>query len=129
METKLIAPCGMNCAVCMAHLRENNKCPGCRAINKNSESPCTRVNCKIKNCGILKEKEWKYCSVNCKEFPCDRLKKLDERYRKKYGMSMIENLKKIDEKGIRNFLKQEESKWIKEGRILCVHNRKYYPLP
>jgi hypothetical protein len=32
-ENALIAPCGMNCGVCMAYLREKNKCPGCRLIN------------------------------------------------------------------------------------------------
>jgi uncharacterized radical SAM superfamily Fe-S cluster-containing enzyme len=29
----LIAPCGMNCSICSAYLREKNKCPGCRLMN------------------------------------------------------------------------------------------------
>ena len=30
IKTRLIAPCGMNCAVCLGYLREKNKCPGCQ---------------------------------------------------------------------------------------------------
>ncbi|MDD5456566.1 MAG: hypothetical protein PHV30_05985 [Candidatus Margulisbacteria bacterium] len=29
MKPALIAPCGMNCAICLGYLREKNKCPGC----------------------------------------------------------------------------------------------------
>ncbi len=29
----IIAPCGMNCSICMAYLRGKNKCPGCRGID------------------------------------------------------------------------------------------------
>ena len=47
----LIAPCGMNCCVCMAYLREKNKCPGCRGTDVNK--PITRVRCKLKTCEIL----------------------------------------------------------------------------
>jgi hypothetical protein len=33
---ELVAPCGMNCGICIAYLREKNKCPSCRGddINK-----------------------------------------------------------------------------------------------
>ena len=34
-DPDLIAPCGMNCNICMAYLREKNKCPGCREIDIN----------------------------------------------------------------------------------------------
>jgi hypothetical protein len=51
---------------------------------------------------------------------------LDKRYRTKYGMSMIENLEFIDKKGIRKFLKNEEGKWTRKGKTLCVHNKKLY---
>jgi hypothetical protein len=27
---QLIAFCGMNCTLCMAYLRDKNRCPGCR---------------------------------------------------------------------------------------------------
>lgn len=44
----LIAPCGMDCAVCIAYVRNTNKCPGCRGDD--SGKPVTRVECRIKNC-------------------------------------------------------------------------------
>jgi hypothetical protein len=126
MQSKLIAPCGMNCALCIAYLREKNKCPGCRAIDKHM--PVTRVRCKIKNCGVIKKNNWKFCSIKCKEFPCLRMKNLDKRYKTKYCMSMIDNLNKIEKKGIKEFLKMEEKKWIKGNKIFCVHNKKYYKI-
>lgn len=126
MNPKLIAQCGMNCAICAAYLREKNKCPGCRVID--THRPATRVRCIIKNCKIIKENNWKYCSTKCNKFPCDRLNNLDKRYKLKYGMSMIENLEIIEENGISKFIEMEEKKWIKGNKIFCVHNKKYYPI-
>jgi len=120
---ELIAPCGMNCNLCLGYLREKNRCPGCNNIdNKNSY----RVRCMIRNCQILQQNKWKYCSSKCDKFPCTRLKNLDKRYRTKYGMSMIENLNHIEEKGIEEFLRQEEKRWIKEDKIFCVHRKMYF---
>ena len=123
IPVELIAPCGMNCNLCLGYLREKNKCPGCNSIdNKNSY----HVSCMIRNCQILQQNNWKYCSSKCDKFPCTRLKNLDKRYRTKYGMSMIENLNHIDEQGIEEFLRQEEKRWIKEDKIFCVHRKMYF---
>jgi predicted RNA-binding Zn-ribbon protein involved in translation (DUF1610 family) len=48
---------------------------------------------------------------------------LDNRYRTKYVMSMIDNLKNIREFGIRVFIKNEKEKWAcpECGEIICVH--------
>ncbi len=116
----LIAPCGMNCSICMAYLREKNKCPGCREIDTNK--PVTRVRCKIKNCSIFKNGNAKFC-FSCDKFPCTTLEHLDKRYRLKYGMSMIGNLLDIKKLGIRKFIKNEKLRWACpecEGTI-CVH--------
>ena len=115
-----IAPCGMNCGVCLAHLRENNPCPGCNVTDCNK--PKTRLNCQIKNCS---ERQGKYCFA-CAKFPCDRLKRLDKRYREKYGMSEIENLAFIRAHGIDAFVKSERAKWQSAKGTLCVQNKKYY---
>ena len=58
-KSSLIAPCGMNCGICRAYLREKNKCPGCRGSDENKLS--SRVNCKIKNCIELKKNNLKFC--------------------------------------------------------------------
>ena len=119
---ELIAPCGMNCAVCMARLlRDKNKCPGCRGDN--TDKPVHCIKCVIVNCDILKKSGSKFCSEDCSKFPCTRLKNLDKRYRTKYHMSMLENLKNINESGIGTFVKNERIRWTCStcGGIICVH--------
>lgn len=118
----MIAPCGMDCATCRAHLRENNPCHGCRRAQKNK--PKTRVNCKIRLCT---KRHGKFC-CDCQEFPCERLLHLDKRYRKKYAMSEIENLNFIKNKGIENFIEHENKLFIKNNKIHCVHDKKYYTI-
>ena len=43
-------------------------------------------------------------------------------------MSMIENLENIKKDGIRRFIKGEEKRWMKGGKVFCVHNKKYFDL-
>ena len=116
----LIAPCGMNCGICMAYLREKNKCPGCRGAN--ADKPITRVRCKIKTCSTFQKGKARFC-FECGNYPCDNLKHLDKRYRTKYNMSMIENLENIKDFGIRKFLKNEDVRWTcpRCGGTICVH--------
>ena len=33
ISTSLIAPCGMNCRLCLGQIREKNTCPGCRSVD------------------------------------------------------------------------------------------------
>ena len=119
-EHSLIAPCGMNCALCMAFLRERNKCPGCRGPDDNKS--ITKVNCKIKNCEIFKDGDREFC-FECEDFPCDRLEHLDKRYENKYHMSMVTNLRSIRDNGMKKFLADEAEKWTcsKCGGTICVH--------
>ncbi len=116
----LVAPCGINCSICMGYLREKNKCPGCRAID--SAQPITRINCRIKTCLNFRRGNAKFC-FDCKDYPCKLLKHLDKRYRTKYNMSEIENLEQIKNYGIREFLKNEKLKWTCKscGGTICVH--------
>jgi hypothetical protein len=116
----MIAPCGMNCSLCLSQFRLPLTCSGCYNDQQNKPKYCS--NCIIKNCQKRIEKNYKYC-FQCDTFPCTRLKQLDKRYRTKYGMSMLENLSNIKEKGIRNYIKSEKTKWTCSscGSILCVH--------
>ena len=122
IKSELIAPCGMNCTLCMARLiRVKNICPGCRGDNLHKPNNC--VQCVIINCDHFKETANKYCSSKCEKFPCTRLKNLDKRYRTKYHMSMIENLKIIEDNGIRAFVRSEKVHWtcLECGGTICVH--------
>lgn len=113
-----IAPCGMNCGICLGYLREKNKCPSCR---KDIDFKYCRK-CIIRKCKHLKNNNSKYC-FKCEKYPCRRLKQLDKRYRTRYNMSMLENLDYIKKFGIRKFVKSENKRWQckKCQGIICVH--------
>ena len=110
----------MNCRLCRAYARDRKACPGCRGDDSLKSKSC--VTCRIKNCEKIKENSVKYC-FRCDSFPCAVLDHLDNRYRTKYAMSMIDNLKYIRDLGIRDFIKNEEVKWACPGcgEIVCVH--------
>jgi len=120
METKgtlLIAPCGMNCGVCMAYLRTKKRCTGCRGSIEGKSN--TILNCKIKNCVKLNSK---FC-YTCTDFPCKLITHIDKRYRAKYHMSMVENLQNIQRLGLKHFMFNEKTRWtcLNCGGTICVH--------
>jgi len=127
MEEKLIAPCGINCAVCVAYIfnhKDLNKegfkkkyCNGCIDRGKG----CTFA--LGKKCDLIKNSKIRFC-YECKNYPCKGLKNLDKRYRTKYNMSMIENLNNINTKGMSQFLNQQQQKYACPncGDTICCHN-------
>lgn len=121
MKPESIAPCGMNCRLCWGFVREKNRCPGCRKLD--SMKPRTRTGCVIRRCDEIAGGRLKYCSPKCSKYPCHRLKLLDKRYRTRYGMSMLENLAIIDERGIRKFVALEKARRACPGcgGVICVH--------
>lgn len=126
MKSELIAPCGMNCGLCIGYFREKNKCPGC-----NEDWSCNREyikKCVLRNCEKRKKSGLKFCSGKCDEYPCRRLKNLDKRYRQRYDMSMLENLENLEKIGIGKFLDDEKERWIKGDKVFCVHKKIYFDL-
>lgn len=118
---EMIAPCGMNCGLCIGHLREKKPCSGCfKKDDENKPNVCR--SCTIVNCEYLAQTKSGFC-FECPKYPCQRLKNLDKRYRTKYGMSMLENLLFIKEKGLAEFLESEHYKWTCSncGSTLSVH--------
>ena len=120
MNTLHIAPCGMNCALCIGHIREKNPCEGCGGNDHTKPNACR--NCSIVLCEKRKAIDHGFC-CDCPSYPCTRMKNLDKRYRAKYGMSMFENLAYIKEHGMRAFLAREEERWkcTECGTTLSVH--------
>ncbi len=125
MDESKIAPCGMNCGLCISKQSKkynlNNKgfkktyCSGCLSSG---------IKCNLKHyCDRLDRGLLRYC-YECNQYPCSKLKALDKRYRTKYHMSMLENLEFIKAHGIQEFLKKEQDKWQcpKCGRLICCHN-------
>jgi len=119
-STILIAPCGMNCGICLAYLRNKNTCKGCRGSNDNKPASC--IHCIIKNCESLNRTHSNFC-YDCDTYPCKRLKQLDKRYRTKYHMSMIDNLEHIKLHGLDKFTQEEHTRWLCKtcGGTICVH--------
>ena len=64
----------------------------------------------------------------CAQMPCEKLEHLDKRYRTRYNMSMVENLKEIQKNGIEAFLENQEAKYRCPncGDVVSVHDRKCY---
>ena len=120
MTNSLIAPCGMNCGICLAYLRDKNHCNGCREWSNNKPGYCRK--CIIVNCELLHKTESNFC-YDCEKYPCRRLKQLDTRYRAKYNMSMLENLQIIKESGLERFMQLEKERWTCPacGATICVH--------
>lgn len=131
-DKNLIAPCGMNCAICSRYLAYKNNltevkgkishCPGCRF----GKGKCIYQKKCIDNHKLLKG-EIDFC-FECNCFPCERIKKLDNRYQRNYNMSMIENLMSIKIEGVSEFIKQQSEKYKcpKCKRLKSVHNKKCY---
>jgi hypothetical protein len=126
----LIAPCGMNCGICKNYLAYSrgiptkkgqvSHCSGCLVRNKN----CAFIK---QNCEKLRKRQIRFCH-QCADMPCKRLSHLDEHYRQRYGMSMVENQKRIQEKGIEEFLKRQAEKYRCRncGDVVSVHDGKCY---
>ena len=130
MNSELIAPCGMNCAICKSYLaythgvpRKRGKISWCAGCNPRGK------NCYVKRgCKQLTKHQIQYC-YQCKEtMPCAHLARLDNRYRERYGMSMVENQKTLKEKGMDEFLRLQAERYTCPdcGDVVSVHDGKCY---
>ena len=87
IDAEMIAPCGLNCLACNAHLNSKTPCPGCRApVEKITRKSCRE--CLIKKCAFEKGVKWCF---ECMSFPCSKIEKLNKRYSQKYDVYLIEN--------------------------------------
>lgn len=118
--SELIAPCGINCGVCLGYLREKNKCSGCRSFCINKPEYC--ISCRIKNCEKLSSSASGFC-YDCNKFPCTRIKQLEKRYRLRYNMSIFQNFENIKTLGLDAFVLLEREKWKCRtcGGSVCIH--------
>ncbi|MCW4023597.1 MAG: DUF3795 domain-containing protein [Candidatus Bathyarchaeota archaeon] len=126
----LIAPCGMNCGICKAYLAYSRGVPR----KKGQVTHCTGCIARDKNCAFIKrdcekirKKQIRFCH-ECPDMPCMRLAKIDELYRTRYGMSMVENQKFIKENGMEKFLKSQAERYLCPncGDVVSVHDGKCY---
>ena len=120
IEPGMIAPCGVNCLACSAHLDARRSCPGCRApVDEIARKSCR--NCAKKRCAFEKGLQWCF---ECDRFPCNRIKSLDERYRRNYGVDLVKN--GLDAKrDIHAFLRAQRQRFTCEscGGVIDQHRR------
>jgi hypothetical protein len=126
---ELIAPCGMNCGICKGYLAYTHQVPRVRGkISYCAGCQPRAKNCYIKrSCKKLTHHEVQSCS-ECETMPCEKLAHLDKRYRERYGMSMVENLKLLKATGMDEFLKVQAERFrcLSCGGVVCVHDGKCY---
>jgi hypothetical protein len=126
MSAELFAKCGINCRTCVGFFgyklngEKTTPCGGCQT----RQETCTffKNHCKNPN-----REKIQYC-FECQDFPCDELKKIDKDYSGKYEASLIENFSYIKNRGMKEFLKNEEEKYKCPtcGGVTCVHTKKCY---
>jgi hypothetical protein len=126
MNEELIAPCGMNCGVCSGYLAltynlrskgiKMPSCKGCRPRDKK----CAFL---TKKCRLLLNGQVQYC-YECQDYPCERLRHIDERYKRFFKMSLIGNLEYIKKYGMKKLLDREKEIWRCPdcGEVICCHN-------
>ena len=130
VDNNLAAPCGIYCGACRQYLLWKKDlleergykmgCKGCRIRNKN----CAFIR---RDCPALKKKELDYC-YECEQFPCQKLQKIDSLYQERYSVNMVENLKRIEEIGVEQWLQEQKRLYTcpECGGEICVHDAECY---
>ena len=129
-KTELIAPCGMNCAICSRYLSyvnnlKRSQCAGCRPGNVSCSylfEKCSGIN------GALRGNANACFCFECDQYPCKQINRMDDRYRSNYGMSVKDNLARINRIGIAKFAEEQckEYRCSKCGGLISIHNRKCF---
>lgn len=119
----MIAPCGLNCAICSEALRKDSPCVGCRNDGYKGEY-CANL-CKIVKCEIRKTLPDGFCN-KCPQYPCREIVEKECWYANAYPMieSLMGNLSFIRENGIEKFLQREMDRWTCShcGGVISVHD-------
>ena len=119
----MIAPCGLDCALCKRALDETDPCPGCHGPDERKPEFCAK-RCGIILCRKRSENGYAFCD-ECPDYPCADVMEKEDRYTSQYPLreSPLENLRAIREHGLDSFLEDERRQWACEvcGQIVCVH--------
>lgn len=128
ISEELIAPCGMNCAICSKYLAyvnnlKRSQCIGCRPRNEGCAylfDKCTGINQNSIGNAV-------FC-FECSQYPCKQIDRMDVRYKKEYNMSVKDNLNTIEGKGIIDFIEEQYIKYrcSKCCGLISIHNRKCF---
>ena len=128
ISEELIAPCGMNCALCSRYLAyvnnlKRSQCVGCRT----RDEKCTYLFAKCTGINHTAKGNAPFC-FECNQYPCKQINRIDNRYRKNYKMSMKDNLEFIQKKGMGKFIQEQYKRYrcsTCDG-LISIHNRKCF---
>jgi len=131
ISDELIAPCGMNCAICSRYLSYLNnlnkpKCSGC--IPENKKCSYLFEKCNGINNSLNGNASAKFC-FECKQYSsCREIIRMDERYKNNYKMSVKKNLSDIQKRGVDKFIEEQYKKYNCSncGGLVSIHNRKCF---
>lgn len=114
-SAEMIAPCGLDCSLCMMAQAREKPCPGCHGPDENKFFYCSQL-CGIMKCRKRKEQNYTFCD-ECPDYPCEDVMEKENRYTGEYPLreSPLENLKLIREKGMEAFLQMEKARWSCAG--------------
>ena len=127
---ELIAPCGMNCALCSRYLAyvhhlNRSQCAGCRPSNKH----CTYLfaKCSGLNANRAGNADAPFCG-ECELYPCAQIECMDKRYRSQYGMSIKETMNVIVSDGPEALAQRHAQQFAcpKCGDVISIHNRRCF---
>jgi hypothetical protein len=128
-KKKLVARCGLWCGACRAYLLQKKDlfeekgykrgCNGCWVQNKN----CAFLR---KKCPYL-GKTLDFC-FECHLMPCEPLEKLNDGYKKRYHVNLVENLRRMKEIGLDKWISEQEKLYQcpECGGEICVHDFECY---
>lgn len=124
IEANMIAPCGLDCGLCAAHLRGEKPCMGCNGPEEHKPDFC-RTGCAIVHCEKRRALPDGFCD-GCEDYPCADVMEKETRYSNAYPMveTPIGNLHYIRQYGMERFLEQERARWACPdcGAVICVHD-------
>ena len=128
VSSELIAPCGMNCAICSRYLSyvnnlKRSQCIGCRPRNVRCVylfGNCSGINHIAKANAV-------FC-FECNYYPCKHINRMDDRYRSNYKMSIKDNLAYIKLFGPGKFIEEQYKKYScsRCGGFVSIHNSKCF---
>ena len=121
---EMIAPCGLDCSLCMfAHAKEK-PCLGCNVDSDSKPVFCANW-CKIIPCEKRVKNGYEFCD-ECPDYPCEDMMERETRYTTAYPLkeSPMQNLKDIRSMGMEAFLEQQRKRFTcaKCGGPICIHN-------
>ncbi|MFO7796189.1 MAG: DUF3795 domain-containing protein [Promethearchaeati archaeon] len=128
-KKKLVARCGLWCGACRAYLLKKKD----MLEEKGYKRGCNGCWIQDKNCAFLRKKCEKlgnnidFC-FECEELPCAALKTLNDTYMTRYNVNLVENLKRMKQIGIDEWIKEQENLYIcpECGGDLCLHDKECF---